>query len=218
MNKRKFKCFVTDVDGVLTKIDSVWQYIHEKLNVVKEAKINYDLYHNGKIDYFEWARRDITLWKGTRYEEFIKIIRSVEIRKGSDELFKYLHEKGLKVIAISGGLTPLLEYLHEKFKFDAYVANDIIFQNGVVCGKFRINVKPHNKGRILRKVLKNFNLDPKDCIGIGDSKFDVPMLKLCGYSIAFNPKDERLLKICDEVIHSEDLYRVLKRIKSLIND
>lgn len=216
MNNKIFKAFVTDVDGVITNIESIWQYVHEKLNVKDIAKINYDLYHNKKIDYYEWARRDIELWKGTKYEDFKRIIRSVEIRKGSEELFKYLHDKGLKIIAISGGLTPLLEYLNEKFKFTAFMANDIIFENGQICGKFRINVKPHNKGFVLRKILNKLNLKPENCIGIGDSEFDVPMLKLCGYSIAFNPKDKRLQKICNEVIFSEDLLVVLERIKNIL--
>jgi HAD-superfamily, subfamily-IB PSPase-like hydrolase, archaeal len=213
---KNFKVFVTDIDGVITNIDSIWQYVHDKLNVSKIARINYELYHSGKIDYVEWARRDIELWKGVKYDDFMKIIKSVEIRKGSEELFNYLHTKKLKIIAISGGLLPLLQYLNEMFHFTFFIANEISFENGVVSGKFRINVKPHNKGRILKKILQKLNISNEECIGIGDSQFDMPMLRYCGYSIGFNPKDKRLFKICDTIIKSNTLFEVLNKIKELI--
>jgi len=211
----KYRAVAIDVDGVITKIESAWQYLHKELNLLDKAKINSQLYYSKKISYYEWAKLDVELWKGLHYNKIMEIFSKVEIRDYCKEFFSYLHEKGIKVFAISGGLTPLLKYLSEKLNFDYFVANDLIFNDFKLTGEFKINVTPTNKGKVLKRILENFKIKSKECIGIGDSEFDIPMLKVCGYKIAFNPKSEELIKIANEVIYSETFYEIYKRIKEL---
>jgi HAD superfamily PSPase-like hydrolase len=210
------KAIAIDVDGVITKLESAWKYIHERLNLLDKAKINAELFHKKKISYKKWAELDVALWKGISKEEFYNLFKEVEIRKGCVEFFSFLKENNIKIFAISGGLTPLLEILSEKLHFDRYIANDIIFENGIINGKFRINVSPKNKGLILSRFLKEFNIKSSQCIGIGDSEFDIPMLKYCGYKIAFNPKKIELIRISDEVIFSDTFYDLFERFKKLL--
>src|SRR5579885_3071458 len=142
------KAVAIDVDGVITKIESAWRYLHEQLNLIDIAKYNADLFYSGKISYEKWAELDVALWKGLKKESFYKILENVAIREGSEEFFSFLKSRGVKIFAISGGLTPLLEIISKKFHFDRFMANDIFFEDGVVNGKFKINVTPTNKGEI----------------------------------------------------------------------
>jgi phosphoserine phosphatase len=214
----KFKALAIDVDGVITKIHSAWRYVHECLNVQDKAKINAELYYSKKISYYKWAELDIKLWDKISYDELIKLFEKVEIRDYCKEFFDFLRNKKVKVIAISGGLTPLLETLAKKLYFDHYVANDLYFDNeGKLNGKFKINVTPTNKGKVLANILYKLGINNKECIGIGDSDFDIPMLKICGYKIAFNPKNETLIKIADEVIYSDTFYELYEKIRKILN-
>lgn len=213
----RIKAFATDVDGVITKIESAWRYIHERLNLLEKAKLNAELYYSRKISYRKWAELDIELWKGISKEQFYSLLEAVEIREGAEELFSYLRSKGIKIIAISGGLTSLLEILSRKFHFDKFMANDIIFENNIICGKFKLNVTPYNKGKILLNFLKKLGIDNKECLGLGDSEFDIPMLKVCGYRITFKPKNLKLIQISNEAIFSDTLHEVYMRIRKLVD-
>ncbi len=212
------KAVAIDVDGVITKIESAWRYLHEQLNLIDIAKYNADLFYSGKISYEKWAELDVALWKGLKKESFYKILENVAIREGSEEFFSFLKSRGVKIFAISGGLTPLLEIISKKFHFDRFMANDIFFEDGVVNGKFKINVTPTNKGEILQGFLKDFGISESSCIAIGDSQFDIPMLKVCGYKIAFNPKQIELIEIADEVIFSESFHELMAKVKKLLLD
>jgi len=212
----KIEAIAIDVDGVITKIESAWKFVHEKLNLLDKAKFNADLYYSGKISYYKWAELDIELWKGIEKKVFYDILRSVKIREGCEDFFYFVKSKGIKIFAISGGLTPLLEILSEKLNFDRYIANDIIFENNLITGKFKINVTPNNKGELLRSFLEEFNIREENCLGIGDSEFDIPMLEICGYKIAFNPKKIELIEIADEIIFSDNFHELNDRIKKLV--
>lgn len=211
------KALATDVDGVITKIESAWRYVHERLGLLEKAKKNAELFHKGKISYRKWAELDIELWKGIREEEFNRILMEVEIRKGCEEFFNFLKSKKIKIIAISGGLQNLLEILAKKFGFDRYVANEIIFENGILQGSFKLRITPRNKGIVLKRILKELNIKSEECIAIGDSDFDIPMLETCGYRIAFNPKSIEVMKIANECIISETFDELLFRMKKLLD-
>lgn len=212
----RIKVLVTDVDGVITKIDSAWRYVHERLNLLDKARINAELYYKGKISYRKWAELDVALWKGISKETFYNIFNEVEIREGCLDFFSYLKNNNIKIIAISGGLMPLLQVLSKKLHFDHFVANEIIFNEGKIEGGFKIRVTPRNKGVILRKILRSSGISGEECLGIGDSDFDIPMLEVCGYRIAFNPRNIKLLEIADEIIFSETFHEVFKRVRRII--
>ena len=41
------------------------------------------------------------------------------------------------------------------------------------------------------------------------SEYDIPMLKIFGFGIAFNPRDEKIKKAADAVIEDDNLEEVL---------
>ncbi len=212
----KIRALATDIDGTITKIPSAWRYVHEKLNLLDKARYHAELYYKGYISYKKWAELDVALWKGISKDTFYNIFNEVEIREGCVEFFSYLKDIGVKIIAISGGLLPLLEILLKKLHFDRFVANEIIFNEGKVVGDVKIRITPRNKGIVLIKILKELGIKKEECLGIGDSDLDIPMLKVCGYKMVFNPQNIKLLEIADEVIFSETFYEVFKRVKSLL--
>ena len=56
---------------------------------------------------------------------------------------------------------------------------------------YHITMKGIDKGRGLKAALDYLDIKPENCVAIGDSQTDVPMFKMCGYSIAVgNARDD----------------------------
>ncbi|MEM3833106.1 MAG: HAD-IB family phosphatase [Thermoprotei archaeon] len=210
-----YRCVVFDVDGVLTKIESVWQYVHERLNTWDKARINMELYFSKKITYEEWAYLDAFLWKGISYDKFMEIFDSIPVNDGFEETLSRIKSLGLKIIAISGGLMPLLERLNRIVRFDDMYATELIFENGIFTGKVVVHVKYDNKDLVLLNACKKYGISTRECIVVGDSKIDIPMFAISGYSIAFNPKNQEVVKAANKVINSESLTPIADTIEEL---
>ncbi|MCK5037462.1 MAG: HAD hydrolase family protein, partial [Thermoplasmata archaeon] len=66
-----------------------------------------------------------------------------------------------------------------------------------------------NKAKPLLQMLEDAGVKPEECAVIGNSVIDVPMFKVAGFSIAFNPIDEETIREGNVVIHSDDLRDIL---------
>jgi phosphoserine phosphatase len=63
---------------------------------------------------------------------------------------------------------------------------------------------------------RRYNISKSKTASVGDSAGDIGMFEESGYSICFNPWDEKPLKFCDEVIEQKDLAIVLEKIKTFM--
>lgn len=209
----EYKAVVFDVDGVLTEINSVWRYIHERLGTWERAKVHKDMFFEGKIDYEEWARLDVSLWKGVKYSYLKVILEQVPIRKCAKEVINYLKQKGFLVFAISAGIDLLVEIVSKKLGIDYYVSNKLITKDGVLTGKIIVQVGFKEKGKVMEKILTEHNILPKNTITIGDSEVDIEMFKVAGLAIAYNPTSQKVIENADWIINSKTLCSILYLFK-----
>ncbi len=214
----RFKALVTDVDGVITEVDSVWQFLHKEFGTLKEAERNKRLYEAGVIDYDGWAKLDAMLWRGRTFDEVMAALRKVGVRKGAKELIDFAKSKGLKVIAVSAGIDTLYFVLKERgVDFDYFFANKLVFdKGGRVTGHVISVVEAGSKGEFVKVIAKVLGIDTSEIIAIGDSEVDIPMFEVCGYSIAFNPKSSEVASKAKKVVTGNDLYGVLEELKKLL--
>lgn len=82
----------------------------------------------------------------------------------------------------------------------------------------RYQVQMHGKGAIVKMLQRRYNLSKSKTSSVGDSAGDIGMFQESGYSICFNPWDERPLKHCSEVVEEKDLAIVLEKIKTKMNE
>ncbi len=213
-----FRAVAFDVDGVLTKVNSIWMYMHKALGTWGEAKRNMKLFFEGRITYEEWALLDVALWKGVPYSKVLRIMEGVPLRDGIEEVFSAVTELGLKVIAISGGLMPLLEVLSRRFRFDKMYACELMRDGDKLNGQVKVHVTYNNKGEILRKACSELGIKPSECISVGDSEVDIPMFTVSGLSIAFNPSKYRVAMMADITIYSEDLKPLAELLRMICSE
>lgn len=203
----EIKLIAFDLDGVLVDGKGSWQEVHHALGTDERAKIHSDEYYSGGITFDEWARKDASLWHGTEIERIREILYNVNLMPGVSETIPRLRNR-YKIAIISGGLNILADRLKGEYNFDHAVANELLVENGVVYGINQI-VDFQGKGRILEKIAGYYGISVQECAAIGDFTNDIPMFKVAGFRIAFNPKNEEIVKFADEVIYEKDLRRIL---------
>ncbi len=214
--ERKFKLVIFDLDGTLTQERSIWEYIHKQLGMWYGFAEEYqNQFLAGKISYEEFCENDAQVWKGMRVEELLKIVKTVPFHPGVDELISYLKQKRLKLSMVSSGLSLLSNWVHKKYGFDYSVSNDLLYENGILTGKVKIQVYYDKKAEWVEKILKQFGVKPEEVIAVGDSKGDMDLFQMVGFSIAFNSSCSDLEQIASVCIRSQNLVDLIDIIIEL---
>jgi len=207
---QQFKLVIFDLDGTLTQERSIWEYIHIRLGKWYGFAEEYQKqFLAGKISYEEFCERDAQVWKGMKVEELSEIIKTVSFHSGVDELISFLKQKGLKLSMVSSGLSLLSDWVHKKYGFDYSVSNDLLQKNGILTGKVKIQVYYDKKAEWVEKNLKIFRVKPEEVIAIGDSRGDIDMFQMVGFSIAFNSSYKDLDRIANVCIQSKKLADII---------
>jgi phosphoserine phosphatase len=208
-----YKIALFDLDGTLTKEKSIWQYIHARLGKWHGFAERYqERFLAGDISYEQFCELDAQVWKGMRVEELMKIVETVPFYPGVGELITYLKKRGLKLAVISSGLSLLSDWVHNQHGFDFSVSNDLLHEDGVLTGKVMIKVHYDQKAAWVGKILGQFGLKPKESIAIGDSLGDMDMLRMAGFSVAFNSSCRDLDQIADVCIKNENLAEIIPKL------
>jgi len=220
INKSKnIKIIIFDMDGVLADTVSSWKYVHDFLKTDNEKSV--DDYMNGKIDYKEFIRRDVSLWLEKNDKLSIKtiekILSNIPIMKGTKETFKAIKEMGLKTAIVSGGIDILSDRIAKKYDIDYSYANRITTDKmGFIDGDGEVIVDLMYKDKNIYDIARKEKIEPENIASVGNSCLDIPMFQVSGLSIAFNPSDECVREYADFVIEGKNLIKILPIIKENI--
>ena len=204
---------IFDLDGTLTEERSIWEYIHKRLGKWYGFAEEYQKqFLAGEISYERFCELDAEVWKGMRVEELSEIVKTVPFHSGVDELINYLKHKGLKLTMVSSGLSLLSNWVHQRYGFDYSVSNDLLHENGVLTGKVKIQVYYDKKAEWVKRILKHFEVKPEEVIAIGDSKGDIDMFRMVGFSIAFNSSCREFEQIANLCFKSKNLAEIIPKL------
>jgi phosphoserine phosphatase len=218
MSLNRIKLVVFDCDGTLTTGPSSWQLLHEAFGTLRQAEINAELYKSGKISYYEWAKRDVELWRGKKLDKAEPYLKKIKLVEGSEWLFQKLSSAGIKTVVISAGLDPVVQRFVKPLNPYNVFCNRLLTKDGVILGSVELHVDYKKKGEIVRLIMDKMDLCDEQVIAIGDSEADVSMFHVAGMCIAFNPSDAYILPHAKAVVRGNmfHLYTILKRnIKNL---
>ncbi len=203
----QIKLIAFDLDGVLVDGLGSWREVHRALGTLDIAEEHAREYHAGRITFEEWANQDVSLWHGVDIQRIRDILYNVNLMNGIDYTIPLLRDR-YKLVIISGGLQILADRVKDEFNMDYAVANNLLVENGRVSGVNQI-VDFEGKGEILRKLAELNNVKLRECAAVGDYFNDIPMFKLAGFTIAFDPKDDKITRFADEIIYEKDLTKIL---------
>lgn len=204
---------VFDIDGTITRHVSSWRYIHEKLGLWDILARKYqEQFLAGKISYRRFCELDAAHWKGIDQEKVKEIFKKIKYSKNAKKCINKLKQKGFKLVAISTGLQFVTDRIKEELGFDHVLGNRLNVRGNKLTGGVTINISHGAKGTTVRKILKRFNIKPKEIIVVGDSEGDIPMIKVAGYSVGFNSSSKELSKMVDYNCKGTDFMEVYEKI------
>ena len=191
----QIKLVVFDMDGTIIEPRSSWAMIHDYFGTDNTEMLQ--MYIDHKISDKEFVKADIKLWNSKSdvpvNEEYINsILDKAKPRKGAEELITSLHKNSIKTVILSGGIQYLADKWAKEWDMAGAFANDLIDDaDGNLTAN--INASGHNKGPLMEKIIKDFDLTGNEVAAVGDTMVDLPMFEIAGLSIAVNTEDERVI-------------------------
>jgi hydroxymethylpyrimidine pyrophosphatase-like HAD family hydrolase len=76
----------------------------------------------------------------------------------------------------------------------------------------KIQVYFDKKAEWVRKILNQFEGKPEEVIVVGDSRGDIDMFQMVGFSIAFNSSCKELDQIASACIQSQNLADIIPKL------
>ena len=195
---------VFDVDSTLINEEIIVELakiagIGEEVNRITEQAMN------GELDFKQAVRKRVGLLKGLKVDQLEKLIDTIHLTIGVEELIGTLHSMGYKVGVVSGGFTFFTDYLKARLKLDYAFANELEIEAGVLTGKIKGDIlDAEQKGRLIQIIADEEGISPDQIVAVGDGANDRYMLANAGLAIGFNPK-EILKEYSDGLITRDSL-------------
>ena len=207
---RQFRAAIFDLDGTLTDIRSSWQHLHRRLGTLDVGRRTAEMYYDGRIDYFEWARLDAACWKGIPLVELLPALNEIRYTKGAPELVEQLRNHGIRTGIVSAGLSILADKAKVDLNADLVISNELKVSNGVLTGEVLVRVGPDNKGTVIEEAAWLLGADMEEIIVIGDNLSDLP--RSAGLKIAFKPVTIQARAVADIVVEDDDIRAIADHI------
>jgi phosphoserine phosphatase len=206
-------CF--DLDGVLTDHISSWVWVHDHFGVDNE--VAYDAYVREEIDDLEFMRRDIALWRrempGITDRDVNSILDEVPLIPGAPELMEALRERNIRTGIVSGGIDLLAGRVANHLGMDFFMANGLESNgDGVLSGEGVSRVPLRDKASTVKTMAARLGIPLEETAAVGDTYIDIPMFRVAGLGIAFNPSDERVAEAAEVVIREKDLSLLIPHL------
>jgi len=200
-----------DLDGTLLEHDSSWAALHRHFGTTHLGAASLKLYSEGKIDYREFMRRDISSWpKPLTKTQISAILSGYKIRKEAPETIEGLHRRGIKTAIVSSGIDILAEKVASRLGIEHWVANGLKFdKNERVLPRGVGRVDPTRKDMAYRRLLKRLGIRADRTIAIGDTIYDLAFLKSAalGFMLAHTTRVDD-----PHIIHIDSLTEIFHHL------
>ena len=197
----RYKLVAFDMDGTLVESDSCWGVLHRYFGTKEAARRNLGAYERGEIDYQEFMRRDISLWRPPPHiSEIEQVLASFTLAPKVGDVVKNIHGSGYSTAIVTGGLDLLASRVAEELRIGHVVANGLATdERGYLTGGGIFRVEPALKHEALEKLAAKLGLTLGECVAVGNSKYDLKFLKCAGLGVAIRG-DKILARVADVVI------------------
>jgi len=160
------------------------------------------------------------LFAGLTKKDVESALESTPLTKNTEQTIAALRDRGYKIGIISDSYTAASGALADRLQLDFAAANELEFEDGRLTGKVRMPLGWEKIGCFckisvckryhLEKFARQFNIDLKNTLAVGDTKSDICMIKRAAVGVAFVPKDEEIANATRKIVQDSDLLKVLE--------
>jgi phosphoserine phosphatase len=207
----EIKVISFDLDGVLFDGRSATYPVAKAVGLEQEFVRVLDLSSEKQLTLEEAIREGSKIWVGVPTDGTLDpYVNELPLRVGSEATISYLKEWGYKVGCISSGVSQFfLKPLTRRLNLDFAFSNVLGEKDGRHDGSVSYVMTGPNKAATARKYLEQAGLVGRNLASIGDGENDIPLFRISGFSIAFNPDSDAVSSEASITINSNDLRAVL---------
>jgi len=202
LNLKDFKLIAFDMDSTLISIECVDEIADAVGRKTEVAAITEAAMRGEITDYKDSLRQRVALLKGVTVADMERVYTErLRINPGAAELVRACKAAGLKVLLVSGGFTFFAHRVRDELGIDFVRANVLEVASGPNCGELTGRMVDQawgdicdgaEKRRTLLEVASLLDIEPAQCIAMGDGANDLPMMAACsdagGLSVAYHAK------------------------------
>jgi len=195
---RDFGLIAFDMDSTLINIECVDEIADAVDRKAEVAAITEAAMRGEITDFKDSLRRRVALLRGVTIADMERVyVERLRINPGAAELIAACKAAGLKVLLVSGGFTFFAERVRDTLGIDFMRANVLEVRSGPNCGELTGRMVDQawgdicdgaEKRRTLLEVASLLNIEPAQCIAVGDGANDLPMMGVAGLSVAYHAK------------------------------
>lgn len=211
---KKNKLAIFDIDGTIFRKNLHFELITELVysgvftkTSKEEIQSLYGKWVNQKHTYEQHRDKMVDLYRknivGCKESQIKKAAQKVvslnaqRVYIFTKDLIKKLRGEGYYLVVISGSPIEIVKEYAEHLKFDKFFGSIYeLDEKGFYTGG-EIFVPVEDKGKIVKKLVREEDFSFKDSYGVGDTQSDAKFLELVENPIAFNP-NKNLKKIAEE--------------------
>ncbi|MGO2112692.1 MAG: phosphoserine phosphatase SerB [Pseudoclavibacter sp.] len=199
---------VMDVDSTLIE-NEVIELVADYAGVTDEVTRVTEQAMRGDLDFEGSLRARVALLKGVTLEQVAEVRQRITVSRGARELIETVQAAGGRVCAVSGGFHEVLDPLATSLGLDNWRANRFETVDGVLTGRVTGPIIGREAKRdTLLEWAREYGIDERSTVAIGDGANDLGMMEVAGLSVAFCAKpivrERAMVSIAER-----DLSRVL---------
>jgi phosphoserine phosphatase len=212
------KALLLDFDGTLVQRDMLTEVIDLVGKKTESEAIDAD-FQAGKLPGTQGLIKRINLLSGVSIESIqAKVREDLALTKGAKELFQYCKKNDIVTVLASGSIVPILEIYKSELGIDHIVGPQPTIINDKIIDITEAAFPKTGNFKVIgiTEALKPYGILGTQCVALGDSRGDLEMFKMAGFSIGINPKvnlDEYInVKVTD--LHQVIEWLNIKRVES----
>ena len=189
-----FKLMAFDMDSTLINIECIDE-MAAMVGLQKEVSAITEAAMRGEIsDYKESLRQRVSLLKGapvsimqTVYDE------KLQLNPGVEQVVAQCHRLGLHTLIVSGGFDYFTQRLQQQLGIHETRSNQLEVKDGCFTGRVSQQswgdiCDGEEKKKMVLLTAHRLGIQPEECIAVGDGSNDLPMMSVCGLSVAYHAK------------------------------
>ncbi|MCU4754447.1 phosphoserine phosphatase SerB [Halobacteria archaeon AArc-curdl1] len=193
-----------DFDGTLSDSEMT-VLLGERIDVADEMADITERAMNDEIGYAESLRSRAALLEGLPHAEVTAAYDEVRLRDGAADLLETLNEAGVTTAILTGGFERGVQAALERegVTVDHIVSNRLPFDSDgeALTGDAEGPLIEGTKDDALEDLATAVGVTLEETVAVGDGANDLPMLRVAGLAIGFDPKPA-VEPHCDVVVTS----------------